>query len=389
MFCFLLLILQHTVLSYSVTSPRVIDLSYEELFGGLSDKVTTQFIPWLNGVTIEGWWSNVGEYTVSDGTNSYGRGLCSLGYNNAPSRSLGAIPYDHAKIITFGVSIISDMDIQEITIEYMTEQWRFGGTNHSMSYITCEIGVFEKIWYENDGFGALLNRGWPWNEIKELQINSLVDEGKIPIPLDGKNPSNRYKVSKSIPINWPRDNILQIRWIATKSVGSFNYLGLSHLELWVTPKPNSIDLYKTLFFAILAVIIIMSIFVCGVYWYRKKYQSNIPKEGSLYIDETPEPLLSTSLPEVTPPAPPLMMLFNAVRQGELSYSDVYGEKHLRESEETELEEKNPHEHDYRCNCGDKMKNKDHYHSSVLITAAGFGTVILTTDIVPYISSSGV
>jgi len=95
-------ILQLTVLDYSVTSPRVINLSYEELFGGLSDKVTSQFIPWLNGVTIGGWWSNVGEYTVSDGTNSYDRVLCSLGYNNVPSRSLGAIPMNMLRLSRLG-----------------------------------------------------------------------------------------------------------------------------------------------------------------------------------------------------------------------------------------------------------------------------------------------
>jgi hypothetical protein len=265
------------------------------------------FIRWReNGGSVEGWWSNMDQYSISDGSNSFGRGLCSLGYYNSPIRAIGAIPYEKAKIITFGVSFTSDYDILEIDIEYVAEQWRYGGTNDSLSSISCEIGIFDRGWYDHQAWGALLQRGWPWQEIEELQIHSVVDTGNGPIPLDGTDSAYSYKVKKSISITWPQNTVLQIRWIASKTTGVFNSLGLSNFTLRVTPKPisdiHSIDWYKIYFYVTIAFIAIMIIICLGVYCRSKKYpvyssilppeqtrlntmNDNPPTEGGLSVYE--------------------------------------------------------------------------------------------------------
>lgn len=124
--------------------------------------------PWENGHTVSGWWSNMNEYSVSDGTNSFGRGLCSLGHFGSPQRALSAIPNEHNKKVTFGISFVSTYDITALEIEFLIQQWKFGGVNQSHSEIIVEVGVFDHNWYNTDGWGALMHEGLPWQEIPEL-----------------------------------------------------------------------------------------------------------------------------------------------------------------------------------------------------------------------------
>jgi hypothetical protein len=236
------------------------------------------------------------------------------------------VPTDRKKEITFGVSFISDYDIQKIEIEFNSEQWRFAGNNNSQTSISFQYGIFDMSWYENDGWGALLHKGWPWIDIPELRVNSIVDIGNVPIELNGKDSKYRTIQKKDVNLNWASGRVLQIRWLAEKKTGASNYLAISslHLKFYPSPHEMNFNIYKILFYSLLT-IFTFGIVGLSIFFYRQKIIKSIfktpePEE----VINIHQPILNSSN------IPPAYLAFVGLKSGMLKKSDFLDEDELEE-----------------------------------------------------------
>jgi hypothetical protein len=196
---------------------------------GASDNAT--FVSALPG------WAFVNSNTVRQvGTGSSNTGaIYSFGAASDPERALGGVASGGTNSQAWGVCITNatTAPYEQITVEYMGEQWRNGGntTAHALTVSITTSSTFAADLATNllATSGSDLAAGW-------VDVPSLTFTGPIATStggaLDGNADANNTLVSSElVALEVPASGVLCIRWLDANDSGNDHGLAIDDLVI--------------------------------------------------------------------------------------------------------------------------------------------------------------
>jgi len=218
------------VFSADPPAPSTLGNYLSQDFNGLSNAPSGTTLPFTQGVSLPGWWSNQDQLIVSDGGSNAGA-LYSFGEERAPDRSLGVVTSNKKKTIIFGTSLASAETINEITLSFIGEQWRYGGDIPDNSVLLFDFSVMTVSQYNGpDGWGALGSTTL-WTPVPELSFVGNTTVNNTVGPVRGKQ---GYSTTLKTP-NMGSGKVLQLRWT---SHNGRDGLSIDDLQIVTTFAPN-------------------------------------------------------------------------------------------------------------------------------------------------------
>jgi hypothetical protein len=198
--------------------------------------------PWVNNVTLAGWYSTRTSYEADDGTGNTGN-LYSYGggtTNPITDRALGSITSNPLPNITYGIQIFNatGSTIESFDLSYFGEQWRNSGGNTGNSLVFSYLVTTSPL-NELTGTG--------YTAVPSLDFNSIL-VGSPATSLDGNAPQNRTLISGTVSsLGWDPGEFLWLRWVDNKLPGTPNNgLALDDLAFTAVPEVGPIALVLVL-----------------------------------------------------------------------------------------------------------------------------------------------
>ncbi len=204
--------------------------TYSENFDSLSPAGSG--IPWVDGISLPGWYSNRSTYNASDGFDSSGS-LYSFGTTASTERALGAVPTDSTGTIRYGVRIrnTSSITLTEFTASYYAEWWREGGsTTRQQLVVDYSLNATDLVsgTYTNSApltFSALPRAIGP----------------RFPHGMNGNLPQNRIRLTDTITgLNWAPGTDLWLRWSKANDPQNDHGYATDDFQLSAVPEPATI-----------------------------------------------------------------------------------------------------------------------------------------------------
>ncbi len=216
--------------------------SYFQNFDGLGITAGT----WTDNTTLPNWWANrtgTGTtFAVSDGSATAGT-VYSFGTTSAADRALGTIGSGGATAgnFSYGVQLQnnSGVAITQLTISYIGEQWRDGGSATPAAQIdsfSYKISATMMTTTE-----PATNVGW--TQVPALNFTSPTFVNSAGTALDGNAAANRvYFNNISIPsLSIPAGSYIMLKWKDINHNGNDHGLAIDSLTVaWVVAGTNSV-----------------------------------------------------------------------------------------------------------------------------------------------------
>ncbi len=211
-----------------VTQPSgTISLStpYFQDFNSLAVSGTNN--PWIDGVTLEGWYSTRETYNASPGTSTTGA-LYSFGSTGNSDRALGSIASNATSSILYGARFYNDTDttLSSLSISYTGEQWRNGGntTQQKLDFA-----------YQID---APSLTGGTWIDFDPLDFVGPIASSSAGA-LDGNNSANRVQLSDTLTgFSLAPGQEIWLRWFDANDPGNDHGLAIDDLQVSSSALPG-------------------------------------------------------------------------------------------------------------------------------------------------------
>ncbi|NJO39967.1 MAG: ExeM/NucH family extracellular endonuclease [Cyanobacteria bacterium CRU_2_1] len=147
-------------------------------------------VPWLDDLTIPGWYSSRTVYNAGTGSSNAGA-LYSFG-SEAADRALGSVASGSTNTLFYGVRLINDTaeTLSNLTIGYTGEQWRTGGS-------TTTPSVAQTLDFQYQVGATSLISG-SWIDFNALDFTTPTFGTTTASALDGNAAANRSTLSTTV-----------------------------------------------------------------------------------------------------------------------------------------------------------------------------------------------
>lgn len=202
---------------------------YKEDFNQLADS-GGGFLDYQN--ELNNWYLNADRYKVSNGQDNQGA-FYSFGENEAADRALGAIVSGAFSQAVMGTSFKNNTgtSIGQLQISYTGEQWR----RSNKKDLESQEPIADTLFFEYSTHAQSFDdEEAEWIAVEDLFFLSpyIVDENKA---LDGNLAEYQSKLTASIDVDLPMNQVILIRWTYTRKtdgiVGSRDGLAIDDLEV--------------------------------------------------------------------------------------------------------------------------------------------------------------
>lgn len=211
--------------------------SYSQNFDSLNNTGTAN--PWVDNVTLRGWYAQstnttvvTADYRADAGTSTSGD-LYSYGGTNLTDRALGSLASGTSGTIGYGLRLANDTaSALNLTLSYVGEQWRNGGNTAtqtlSFSYTVSNTPIV----------GPDVPNTLTWTSVPGLNFDTPIT-GATATFLNGDVAPNRTALSATIPgltLN-PGQEVF-LRWVDLNDVGNDHGFGIDDLTVSFAPVPE-------------------------------------------------------------------------------------------------------------------------------------------------------
>ena len=211
--------------------------SYFQDFNLLANTGTAN--PWVDNVTIAGWYSTRLTYNASDGSSNAGA-LYSFGSTASTDRALGSVGSGSTGTVFYGARFKNNTGtaITSLKISYRGEQWRNGG-NASAQTVNFA--------YQSSASALTSLTAGTWTNVSNLNFTSPV-VGASAATLNGNLTTNSTIISFAITgLNIPAGNELMLRWEDIDHSGNDHGLGIDSLTVEANPSDPNPPVVSSLF----------------------------------------------------------------------------------------------------------------------------------------------
>lgn len=194
---------------------------YTQNFDSLATAGTTN--PFINNVTLDGWYSNRTVYIADAGTSNTG-GMHSYGITGTVERALGSVGSGTANPVLYGVRMSNDTGaaIASFVITYTGEQWRSGANPNTLEFACQTSAVITDI------------TAGVWIAAPALNFTGPITAATANL-LDGNASANRRIISGVVTVNVPAGNEVMFRWRDIDDGSSDQGIALD--DLTIVPAP--------------------------------------------------------------------------------------------------------------------------------------------------------
>jgi hypothetical protein len=239
-------------------------------------------LPFSQGVTLPGWWSNQDTYIVSDGSSNVG---ALYNFGDGQDRAMGAVTSLKKKMVNFGVSLVCDVAVNDVTITFSGQQWREGGPFNETSQLAFDYSVMTSSQYNAGGWGRNGDTTL-WQYVAELSVFGNVSDKAGPVRI-----SNTYKATLKTP-NMGPGKVLQLRWTSRNHDGlAVDNFVLETTYTPITPEKHPQQIYKTILlylFAGLSGVLLIGFAIMTYMWRRSvRRRAYTPVESGATADALP------------------------------------------------------------------------------------------------------